>query len=312
MKKDSAENKFPRRNRNRLLQLSGILIGLLFVLLQCLVIARTDEKIVISTLGRPHPVPRQAGLSLKWPWPIQRLHRLDARIRILEGAYEQTSTGDQRVVLASVYAGWRIADPIRFLNLESAAQASAYLDGLIRSHKNAVIGQYPFSALVNIDPDAVRIDRIESEILEAARESARELYGIEIKFIGLRKLGLPPSVTEAVYRRMIQERESAAAGRREEGLRRAAQIRADADRERAVILAEAEAEALRIRAEGEAASAEHYAVFGQNPELAVFLRKLEALERILDRNTTLILDADTPPFDLLRARSEPLPDLTGK
>ncbi len=279
--------------------LMGGLIALLFILLQCLMIVRTDETVVISTLGRPDPAPRDPGLRLKWPWPIQRIHRMDARIQTLEGVYEQTATGDQRVVLAAVYAGWRISDPIRFLSLESQTQAEAHLDSLIRSRKNAVIGQYPFSALVNVDPDAVRIEQIEREILAEVRDSARELYGIDIVFLGIHKMGLPPSVTDAVYRRMRQERESEAAGRREEGLRRAAEIRADADRERSAILAEAEAEALRIRADGESAAAEHYTVFNENPDMAIFLRKLEALERILDRRTTLVLDADTPPFDLL-------------
>lgn len=284
----------------RLRPLIGGLIVVLFLLLQCLMIVRTDERVVVSTLGRPDQAPRRPGLRIKWPWPIQRVHRMDARIQTLEGAYEQTATADQRVVLASVYAGWRISDPLRFLQLESPAQAEAHLDGLIRSHKNAVLGQYPFSALVNVDPDAVLLERIEREILEAVRGPAHELYGIEVNLLGFRKLGLPPSVTEAVYRRMRQERESAAVGRREEGLRLAAEIRADADHERSAIMAEAEAEALRLRAAGEAAAAEHYEVFNQNPEMAIFLRKLEALERVLDRNTTLVLDADTPPFDLLR------------
>ncbi len=290
----------PSSRRRRLRPLIGGVIALLFVFLQCLMIVRTDETVVVSTLGRPDPEPRSPGLRLKWPWPIQRIHRMDARIQTLEGAYEQTATADQRVVLAAVYVGWRISDPIRFLALEGRAQAETHLDSLIRSRKNAVIGQHRFSALVNVDPDAVRIEQIEREILEEVRPSARELYGIEIEFLGLHKLGLPPSVTDAVYRRMRQERESEAVGRREEGLRRAAEIRADADRERSAILAQAESEALRIVAEGESAAAEYYRVFNENPELAIFLRKLETLERMLDRRTTLILDAGTPPFDLLQ------------
>lgn len=284
------------------------LIAMLFVVLQCLMIVRTDEMVVISTLGRPEATPRDPGLRLKWPWPIQRIHRMDARIQTLEGAYEQTATADQRVVLAAVYAGWRIQDPIRFLNLESQTQAETHLDSLIRSRKNAVLGQYPFSALVNVDPEAVRIEDIEAAILDEVRDAARDLYGIEVVFLGIHKLGLPPSVTDAVYRRMRQERESEAAGRREEGLRRAAEIRADADRQRSAILAEAEAEALTLRAEGESAAAKHYHVFDQNPELALFLRKLEALERILDQRTTLVLDADTPPFDLLLGKPPALRD----
>ena len=65
-----------------------------------------------------------------------------------------------------------------------------------------------------------------------------------------------------------------------------------------------EADAKRIRAEGDRAAAEFYAVFGRNPELAVFLRKLDSLRLTLSEKTTLVVDTRTPPFDLL------LPDAT--
>ena len=56
-----------------------------------------------------------------------------------------------------------------------------------------------------------------------------------------------------------------------------------------------------IRAEGEAEAAKSYAVFQQNPALAAFLRKLEALETTLKTRSTVVLGADTPPYDLLKS-----------
>ena len=66
------------------------------------------------------------------------------------------------------------------------------------------------------------------------------------------------------------------------------------------MLAKAEGEAKRIRAEGDKTAAEHYAVFRKNPELAAFLRKLDALRLTLSEKTTLVLDTNTPPYDLLK------------
>ena len=62
----------------------------------------------------------------------------------------------------------------------------------------------------------------------------------------------------------------------------------------------AEGEAKGIRGEGDRAAAEYYAVFGQAPELAAFLRKLESLRAMVTEKTTLVLDTRTAPFDLLQ------------
>jgi regulator of protease activity HflC (stomatin/prohibitin superfamily) len=77
------------------------------------------------------------------------------------------------------------------------------------------------------------------------------------------------------------------------------QIRSTADRDRDRILAEAQAKATAIRGEADAESAKWLAILDQNPDLAVFLYKLKALEETLKDKSTLILDGRTPPYDLL-------------
>ncbi len=57
--------------------------------------------------------------------------------------------------------------------------------------------------------------------------------------------------------------------------------------------------------EGDAIAARYYMVFAQNEELALFLRKLEALGETLKERTTVVLHTDMPPFDLL----ERMPDV---
>ena len=85
-----------------------------------------------------------------------------------------------------------------------------------------------------------------------------------------------------------------------EGKSEAQRIRSEADRKAAETISQAEAEAKKIRGEGDELAAKNYAVFRKNPELALFLRNLEALKISLTDKDTLILDTDTPPFTLLK------------
>ena len=84
----------------------------------------------------------------------------------------------------------------------------------------------------------------------------------------------------------------------------AQKIRIAADAKSRTIITNAEAEAKEIRAKGDAEAAQYYAVFKQNPELAVFLRKLDSLRKIMKTKTTLVLDTDAAPFDLLKSNSD--------
>ena len=83
-----------------------------------------------------------------------------------------------------------------------------------------------------------------------------------------------------------------------EGDAKAQEIRSSAERQAAEVNSRANAEAFRIRGEGEAVAAEVLPVFQQNPDLATFLLKTEALESSLKERSILIFDQRTPPFDL--------------
>ncbi len=287
-------------NPNRTPLLVGLTIAALFAALQVIFIVREGEVAVVTRLGKPERAITEAGLYTRWPWPVQRVHRFDARIRALQGSYEETLTGDGKNVLVALYCGWRIKDPILFLErLGSEEKAEQDLDGLLRTHKNAALGEVTFAQLVNIDPAALRHDLIEQRVAEAVRLEAEKRYGIEVLFVGLRKLGLPEAITQSVFERMRAEREELAERYRSEGEGEAVRIRAQADSERDQVLARADAEARRLRAEGEAEAAAHYQVFSEEPGLALFLRKLDALRETLGDKSTVVLSADTEPFDLL-------------
>ena len=253
--------------RNTLLVVVGLLVAALFVLLQVLFTVREGEVAVVTTFGKPQRALTEAGLYRRWPWPIQRVYTFDNRTQVLEGPFEETLTRDGKNILVALYAGWRIAAPIPFLERVGAAdQAARNLDGLLRNYKNAVLGQYEFASLVNVDPAAIRFETIEQQIHDAVAPEAAERYGITLQYVGIRKIGLPEAITEKVFQRMRAERNQLAERYRSEGEGEAIKIRAQAESERDQILAKAEAAAKRIRAEGDAQAAQHYRAFAENPE----------------------------------------------
>jgi len=287
---------------NRAAMIAGGVLAAFFVLSLVTFTVRSTEVACVTTFGRPGRPIKQAGLYLKAPWPIQRVFKFDARIENFEGKFEETTTEDGKNVLVMVYSGWRIAEPIKYLEVVGTVEgARQMLEGLVRTYKNGVLGKHPFSHLVSLDKSELHFEQIEGEMLTSIQKEARDRYGIAVEFLGIKMLGLPETVTQKVFERMIKEREGKAVELRAKGEAEAAQVKADADVKRAEILAAAQAEAKRIRGEADAKAAKYYAAFQKDPEFAIFLRKLEALENTTKDRTTIVLDPRTPPYDLMQS-----------
>ncbi len=271
------------------------------------------EQAVVTTFGRPEAVV-EPGLHFRWPFPFQRIYRFDKRIRCFSGssgALEETSTGDQHNLVVGIFVNYRISDVTRFfVTLENMTKAEERLNSLMRGAKNAAFGRYAFDQVINTDGGRMKLVEIQERIRqELARQTAG--YGIEIIGVGINSINVPQSISEKVFDRMIAERKRVADKYLAEGNSEAKKIRIQADSARTVKLADAEARALEIRAQGDAEAAQYYAVFRQNQELARFLRKLESLKSVMRGRTTLVLDTDTAPFDLLKPGAESLPGKAG-
>ena len=261
---------------------------------------------VITTFGRPAVI-EEPGLHFRWPFPFQKVYRFDKRIRCFEGSsgkLEETATRDGHNILAGIYVDYRIGNPeIFFKQLKDIANAEEVLNNLMRSEKNSAFGVYNFNQIVNTDPKKLKLEEIQNQI-KANLISQTGKFGIEIVGVGINSLGVPKTITEKVFDRMVAERKQFADKSIAEGKSKAREIRISADRDRTIALAEAEAQAQRIRAEGDAKAAESYKTFSKDPELAEFLRKLEALRTILKGRTTVVFDTNVPPFDLLNAANQ--------
>ena len=172
----------------------------------------------------------------------------------------------------------------------------------MRGFRNAAFGRYNFNQIINTDPKRMKLAEIQETIKRDLSGQAAN-YGIEIVGVGINNINVPKTISEKVFDRMIAERKKESDRIIAEGDKQAETIKIEADRKRAEILAKAEAKALKTRAEADAKAAEYYKVFGENPELAEFLRKLEALRKVMKGRTTLVVDTNTPPFDLLKPRA---------
>jgi membrane protease subunit HflC len=263
---------------------------------------RYTEVAVVTTFGNPtRPVPNP-GPYLKWPWPIQKVYYFDKRVQGFEDKMTQDYTADKNTLLTSVYIGWRITDPKAFFPKfagGSVTEAEKILGGIVRSAKTATVGRHALSDFVSVS-GGTNFVAIEKEMLTAIQDQVRQnQYGIEIDFLGIKRLGFPEGVTQDVFGQMTAERQVLIDQLQREGEARAQMIRSDAERRAAEMLAVARGKATEIRGKGEAEAIKFLAVFQQNPQLANFQFRLTALEEALKDRATLVFDQQRPPFDLL-------------
>jgi membrane protease subunit HflC len=149
----------------------------------------------------------------------------------------------------------------------------------------------------------MKLPEIEGEILSRVQPAAKA-YGLDVRFLGIKRLGLPESITQKIFERMKQERQRFVQRLNAEGDALATNILTAALRERDETLAKAEGKASEISGQAESEVAKSLSVFNENIGFATFLMKNTALEEALKDRTTLILDQRTTPFDLLDSGSK--------
>ncbi len=291
--------------KNLITVIIAAVLVVIFALLLFTFQVRQSEVAVLTTFGKPAANNiDQPNLYFKWPWPIQQVYRFDQRTQNFEDKFSENLTADNTMLLTSVYVGWKISDAKEFFPKfagGSVAAAQRQLETMLRSAKAAVIGKHNLSDFVNADAQQLRLETIENEIKTAVQgELATHNYGMNIEFLGVKKLGLPESVTQTVFDRMKSERTKFISEAQFKGEAEATKIKSGAERQAADVLANAQAEATRIEGAGVAEAAKTLSVFQQNPELAIFQLQLEALKTSLNQKATLIFDERTPPFSLFQ------------
>ena len=285
-----------------------ILIGLVVVVLAFYAVCfqlRESESALVMRFGKPVRQLTEPGLKFVWPLPIERMIRFDTRMRSLSAELTETTTKGDIPIIVNTYIVWRIAEPLQFYNaVGTVTEAESKLRSHIRDTQNTVIGLHNFGEFVNSDPNKIRFEEIQQEMLSSLRIAVTESYGIVIETLGIKQLKVSEKVSQDVFERMKAERNRMTDATITEGEAEAIKIRSDANMKKAILLASAQARAKSIRGQGDAEAAKYYKLLEEDESLAMFLRDIEALKKILSERTTIVFSADTEPFKLLREMPE--------
>lgn len=258
-----------------------------------IVVTQENEYTLIRQFGKVDRVIDEAGLSFKIPF-VESVYTLPQEILLYDLSPSDVITGDKKTMICDCYVLWEITDALKFsqtLN-SSVGNAESRIDTVVYNATKSVI-----SSMTQEQVISGRSDLLQEAIISNIGTSM-EQYGIAILEVETVKLDLPNDNKEAVYERMISERDNIAATYLAQGQAEAQKIMNQTDKEVAIMLSEAEKEAEILRAEGEAEYMRILSEAYSDPAKAdfyAFVISLDAAKEALQgEDKTLILSPESP------------------
>ena len=251
----------------------GALIVAFIVFYSSAFVVDPKWQALVLQFGEVRGMVTEPGLSFKRPF-IENVEYLPKLILDLEQGPQEIIASDQKRLIVSAFARYRIADPGQFYRTVRTVQAGDQrLQTFMSSTLRAVLADAPFSAIVR-DARAELMNRIKVEVDKRARE-----LGIEVVDVRIRRADLPTQNGRAIFERMKTERQREAIEIRAKGSAESQRIIARAEADRVIIMAEATRDANRVSGEGEATRAQIFAdAYGRDQEFFAFYRSLQAYE----------------------------------
>ncbi len=263
------------------------------ILFSSMYIVRQNEYGIVWQFGAVNSVKNQPGLYLKIPF-VQSVSTLPKTELLYDLPISDVITADKHSMVLDSFALWRISDPRLFIESLSGsiANAESRINAIIYNSLKTVISSQSQQTIIS-----GRDGRVVRLVMENIGNNF-DRYGIEILAVETKTLDLPDDNKDAVYTRMISERNNIAASYTAEGNAEAKRIRNEADKQVQITLSEAEAKAAELRAEGDAEYMRIMAGVYDSEEEADFYTFMIALDALRNSMTgeekTLILDADSP------------------
>ena len=249
------------------------------------------EQVLILQFGAPKEVVTDPGLHVKLPW--QTASYIDKRLLIIDAPAEEVITQDKKRIVVDAFARWRILDPLKFYEaLIDQNGAQSRLTPILSSDLRRVLGSQTFSTMLS----SARADLMRDIRDDMNQESGR--FGVQVADVRIRHADLPLQNSEAIYKRMQQERKREANEFRAEGEETSQRVKSRADREVTVLIAEADRESQILRGEGEAEKTKILAeAYGQDADFFAFYRSMLAYKDALPgTNTTVVLSPNSEFF----------------
>ena len=274
---------------------------ILLILLAVLVISgsfftvREDEYACTVRFSKIISTTGEAGLHFKVPF-VDSVKYFTKATQLYDIPPSEVLTSDKQNMTVDCYILWSIDDPKLFYQrLGTTGNAEQRLDALTYNELKTVMGTLAQADIVNMEDGAKRNDIYNSIATDV--DNLARTYGIRVEDVKLKQFDLPESNLNAVYNRMISERNQIAEKYTADGNYEASIIRNDVDKQVNILVSNAKAEAAKLEAEGEGEYmrmlAEAYQTKDQQ-EFYEFTRALDALkESLTGEEKTVLLDKDS-------------------
>ena len=319
----NSDGKPKKKGDNKKLWIVIAVVVVLFVIKSIFVVCYDNQYKLIRRFGKVERVITESGLYFRWPL-IENVDTIPRELLLYDLPASDVITSDKKSMIVDNYVLWRVTDPLKFAqtlsysvsNAENRIDTIVYnatkntisnmtQDEVIRSRdgKMTITSTEMVSDATTNDitveevEKVVAIKSLTEEIMDRIGDVATQ-YGIQIVSVEVKKLDLPDDNKQAVYTRMISERENIAAQYKAEGESSAKMIQNTTDKEVSIMISGAKADAEQLKAEGEA---EYMRILSEayndseKGEFYAFVRSLDAArESLKGSEKTLILPADSP------------------
>ena len=236
-----------------------------------------------------------AGLHFKIPF-VDSVKYFSKATQFYDIPPSEVLTSDKQNMTVDCYVLWEISDPQQFYRaLGTTVKAEERLNAITYNALKTAMGTLAQADIINMNDGAERNEIYEG--IATTVDNQAKTYGIHVEDVKIKQFDLPESNLNAVYSRMISERNQMAEKYTADGNYDANIIRNDVDKQVNIIVSNAEAEAAKLEAEGEAEYmrllAEAYNTKDKK-EFYEFILALDALKQSLSGNEkTVILDKDS-------------------
>ena len=275
---------------------TGILIGAVVAVAALgtsVTVTQQNEYKLVRQFGKVDRVISSPGISFKIPF-IESTQSLPKETLLYDLAASDVITKDKKTMISDSYVLWKINDPLKFaqtLNSSVESGESRINTAVYNATKNAISSLSQDQVITSRDGEL-------SDMVMTAIGNNMDQYGIELIKFETKQLDLPDDNKEAVYERMISERDNIAATYKAEGSSEAKVIRNKTDKEVAIQISDAKKQAEILEAEGEQEYMKILAqAYGEDDrsEFYSFVRSLDALKTSMKGgDKTVILSADSP------------------
>jgi len=270
----------------------------LWLIANSLYIVKETERAVLLRFGEVVNPDIPPGLHAKIPF-VNNVRFFDGRVLTVDALPERFLTLEKKALVVDSYAKWKVADVSKYYTATGGDEARA--NGLLAQRINDglrnQVAVRTLHEVVSGERDQLMVD-----LTRQLNTVALEQLGVRVVDVRVKKIDLPPDVSDSVFRRMNAEREKEARELRSQGRELAEGIRAAADREVTVIKAGAYRDAQSLRGEGDARAAAVYAeAFNEDKDFFGFTRSLRAYrESFQTKGDLLLIEPDSEFFQYLK------------